>query len=81
MVEVGEGFLVQFDGRRGRRTQNVLKGKDLVLIVRGQAGLLLLEDGQGENITVKKTDKEVGQNHSVECGRFIGNISKPNKHM
>lgn len=86
MVEVGECFLVQFDGRRGRCTQNVLKGKDLVFIVRGQTGLLLLEDGQGKNIAVKKTkknkrtDKQVGGNHSV-CGKIIVNIIKANKHI
>lgn len=48
---------MQFDGRRGSCTQNILKGKDLVLIVWRQAGLLLLEDGQGENIAEDNRDK------------------------
>lgn len=57
LVEVGEGLLMQFDSRRGSCTQNVLKGKDLVLTVWRQAGLLLLEDGQGENIAGDNRDK------------------------
>lgn len=48
---------MQFDGRRGSCTQNILKGKDLVLTVWRQAGLLLLEDGQGENIAGDNRDK------------------------
>ena len=50
MVEVGEGFIVQFDGGRGSCTQNVLKGEDLVLVVRRKDGLFLFEDGEGEDI-------------------------------
>lgn len=57
LVEVGERFIVQFNSRRGRCTQNILKGKDHILIFWRQAGLLLLEDGKGKNITGgKKTD-------------------------
>lgn len=51
LVEVGECFIMQFNSRRGRCTQNILKGKDHILIFWGQAGLLLLEDGKGKNIT------------------------------
>lgn len=57
LVEVGECFLMQFDGRRGSCTQNILKGKDLVVTVWRQAGFLLLEDGQGENIAGDNRDK------------------------
>lgn len=32
LVEVGERFVMQFNSRRGRCTQNILKGKDHVLI-------------------------------------------------
>lgn len=57
LVEVGERFIMQFNSRRGRCTQNILKGKDHILIFWRQAGLLLLEDGKGKNITGgKKTD-------------------------
>lgn len=45
LVEVGKCFIVQFDGRRGRCTQNILERKNLVLTVRRQVGLLLLKDG------------------------------------
>lgn len=51
---------MQFDGRRGSCTQNILKGKDLVLTVWRQAGLLLFEDGQGENIAGENRDKISG---------------------
>lgn len=57
LVEVGERFIMQFNSRRGRCTQNILKGKDHILIFWRQAGLLLLEDGKRKNITGgKKTD-------------------------
>lgn len=32
LVEVGECFIMQFNSRRGRCTQNILKGKDHILI-------------------------------------------------
>lgn len=64
LVEVGECFIMQFNSRRGRCTQNILKGKDHILIVWGQAGLLLLEDGKGKNITSGKK-KERYMNCSV----------------
>lgn len=51
LVEVGEGFIMQFNSRRGRCTQNILERKDHILIFWGQGGLLLLEDGKGKNIT------------------------------
>lgn len=50
LVEVGECFIVQFNGWRGSCTQNILKGKDLVVAVWRQVGLLLFEDGEGEDI-------------------------------
>lgn len=56
LVEVGERFIMQFNSRRGRCTQNILKGKDHILIFWRQAGLLLLEDGKGKNITGGKKD-------------------------
>lgn len=77
LVEVGECFLVQFDCRRGRCTQNVLEGKDLVFIVWGQAGLLLLEDGQGENIAEKKINMLV---RITLCWIFIVNTIWSDKH-
>lgn len=45
---------MQFNSRRGRCTQNILKGKNHILIFWRQAGLLLLEDGKGKNITRRK---------------------------
>lgn len=53
LVEVGEGLVVQFDGRGGGGAQDVLEGQQLVLVLRGQAGLLLLEDGQSQDIAVE----------------------------
>lgn len=57
LVEVGECFIMQFNGRRGSCTQNILKGKDLILAVWRQAGLLLLEDGEGKYITGEERDE------------------------
>lgn len=50
LVEVGECFIMQFNGWRGSCTQNILKGKDLVVGIWRQVGLLLFEDGEGEYI-------------------------------
>lgn len=50
LVEVGECFIMQFNSWRSSCTQNILKGKDLVLVVWRQVGLLLFEDGEGEHI-------------------------------
>lgn len=50
LVEVGERFIMQFNGWRGSCTQNILEGKDLVVGIWGQVGLLLLEDGKGKYI-------------------------------
>ena len=58
LVEVGECFVMQLDGRRGSCTQNILEGQDLVFIVRGQVGLFLLEDGQGEHVAETTKHKE-----------------------
>lgn len=58
LVEVGERFVMQFNGRRGSCTQNILKGKDLVVAVRRQVGLLLLEDGEGEYVAGEHRDKK-----------------------
>lgn len=83
LVEVGECFLVQFDGRRGRCTQNILKGKDLVFIVWGQAGLLLLEDWQGKNIAGNIRDKKKSEmlvGHKVYL-TFLVNTIQSNKHI
>lgn len=68
LVEVGECFIVQFNGWRGSCTQNILKGKDLVIGVWRQIGLLLLEDGEGEYIAEeqKKRPKRL-----VSCQSLI----------
>ena len=58
LVEVGECFVMQFNGWRGSCTQNILKGKDLVVAVCRQVGLLLLEDGEGEHITGDQRQRE-----------------------
>lgn len=59
LVEVGECFIMQFNSWRGSCTQNILEGKDLVVSVWRQVGLLLLEDGEGEDIAggQRKTDR------------------------
>lgn len=51
LVEVGEGFIVQFNGWRGSCTQNILKREDLVVSVWRQVRFLLFEDGEGKYIT------------------------------
>ena len=58
LVEVGEGFVMQLDGWRCSCTQNILEGQDLVFIVRGQVGLFLLEDGQGEHVAETTKHRE-----------------------
>lgn len=50
LVEVGECFIMQFNSWRGSCTQDILEGKDLVVRVWRQVGLLLLEDGEGQYI-------------------------------
>lgn len=55
LVEVGECFIMQFNGWRGSCTKNILKGEDLVLGVWRQVGLLLLEDGKGKYIAGEQT--------------------------
>lgn len=59
LVEVGECFIMQFNSWRGSCTQNILEGKDLVFSVWRQVGLLLLEDGEGEDIAgeQRQTDR------------------------
>lgn len=59
LVEVGERFVVQFNGWRGSCTQNVLEGKDLVVIVWRQVGLLLLENGEGKYIAREHKKKQL----------------------
>lgn len=54
LVEVGECFVMQFDSGRGSCTQNILEGKDLVVAVGRQVGLLLLEDGESEHVAAEK---------------------------
>ncbi len=61
LVEVGECFIMQFDGWRGSCTQNILKGKDLVFAVWRQVGLLLLEDGEGQYIAGEQRQKQCCQ--------------------
>lgn len=70
LVEVGECFIMQFNSRRGRCTQDILKGKDHILIFWGQAGLLLLEDGKGKNIT-----REKKKERNMKCS--VNNTVKP----
>lgn len=70
LVEVGECFIVQFDSGRGSCTQNILKGKDLIVAVWRQAGLLLLENGEGKYIA-----GEQRQNNSA-----VSNTSKLDHH-
>lgn len=57
LIEVGECFIMQFNGRRGSCTQNILKRKDLVVAVWRQVGLLLLEDGEGKYVAGEHRDK------------------------
>lgn len=58
LVEVGECFIVQFNGWRGRCTQNILKGKDLVFVFWRQVGLLLFEDGEGEHVAGEQSHEK-----------------------
>lgn len=50
LVEVGQSLFVQLHswGRGG--TQHILQGWQTGLVLGGQLGLLLLEDGQGEDV-------------------------------
>lgn len=50
MVEVGQSLFVQLHswGRGG--TQHILQGWQAGLVLGGQLGFLLLEDGQGEDV-------------------------------
>lgn len=57
LVEVGEGFIVQFNGGRGSCTQNILKGEDLVIGVWRKVGLLLFEDGQRKHVAGEQRQK------------------------
>lgn len=50
LVQVCEGLVVQLDGRRRGGTQHVLEWGVFGLVVGGEAGVLLLEDGQSEHI-------------------------------
>lgn len=67
LVEVGECFIMQFNGGRGSCTQNILKGKDLILAVWRQAGLFLLEDGEGKYIAGEQR----------QYNSAVSNMSKP----
>lgn len=49
---------MQFNGWWGSCTQNILKGKDLVVRVRRQVGLLLFEDGKGKNIAGEQRENK-----------------------
>lgn len=51
LVEIGQSLFVQLHGGRCGRAQHVLQGRQAGLVLGGQLGLLLLEDGQGEHIT------------------------------
>lgn len=71
LVEVGECFIVQFNGGRGSCTQNILKGEDLIVAVWRQAGLLLLENGEGKNIAGEgRQNNSVIQTRSPRCETF-----------
>lgn len=59
LVEVGECFIMQFNGWRGSCAQNILEGKDLVVGVWRKVGLLLLEDGEGEYIAGKQAKEQI----------------------
>lgn len=59
LVEVGERFIMQFNGWRGSCTQNILEGKDLVVGIWGQVGLLLLEDGESKYIAGEEKKNSV----------------------
>lgn len=58
LVEVGECFVMQFNGWRGSCTENILKGKDLIFVVWRQVRLLLFEDGECEYITGEQEEEK-----------------------
>lgn len=45
LVQVCKGLVVQLDSRRCGSTQHILEWGVFGLVVRGEAGVLLLEDG------------------------------------
>lgn len=49
---------MQFNCGGGGSTQHILERKNLVFAVRGQIGLLLLEDGEGQHVTTKGGGEE-----------------------
>lgn len=51
LVEVRERLVMQLDGGRGGGAQHILEWGVLALALQGEAGVLLLEDGQGQHIT------------------------------
>lgn len=82
MVQVGEGLVVQLDGRRRGGAQHVLEWGVFGLTVRGEAGVLLLEDGQSQHIAggdreeknkmsfLKRTRQSENSSFGKICGRF-----------
>lgn len=59
LVEVGECFIVQLHGGRRGCTQHVLEGQNFVLVLWRQAGLLLLEDGQRQDVAAREAAHKV----------------------
>ena len=50
LVEVGQSLFMQLHSWGCGGTQHILQGRQAGLVLRGQLGLLLLEDGQSEDV-------------------------------
>lgn len=60
LVEVGQRLFMQLHGWGRGSTQHILQGWQAGLVLRGQLGLLLLEDGQSEHITATHRKQRSG---------------------
>lgn len=76
LVEVGQCLLVQLHGRGRGSAQHVLQGRQAGLVLRGQLGLLLLEDGQSEHIPAN-TEGALRSGAGGPCRRRAGGAGAP----